>query len=708
MKRKLIALTLLLALTLTGCNKGGTPDVGGRPGGNFQGNSDITTDDTSYGEDLGDLGANEGYFDEQICDVSVKCVSGSAGCYKLENGVLTFTKMAKESVYTVSGKLAGSIVIDIGDTGRLELEFCDFSLVSSENNPITVLSGDKVTIQAKKDTTNYIYDTRAAVDEENTNATSGAIFSDVDLEISGKGKLFVISENNNGIHSKKDLKVQNLTLTVSSADNALKGNDSVTLEDATATVIATKGDCIKTTNSDISDKGNQRGTVLISGGYYEIYAACDGIDSAYDVIVDNESTSINIYTDRYSNYSDEITAVSDSNYYIRFTSSQYKYSVKYYNSDDDFMWVNAEHHSTVSGGRTSYYYYSFPKKEGYSKLQFYVYSSNMEQGQDGEYSLVSDFITPSEAYDTIALSSRSGYVSYDWTNYSTSINQGPGGGGPGGGFPGGGGFQDGNNDKGDHSTKGIKSANEIRINNGYISIKSYDDAIHASSDEALENGKSPTGNITVNGGSTLIYSNDDGLHADGNLTVNGGKISIINSYEGAEGTTVSILGGELSIISKDDGINATATGGTSITVAGGTLYIFCSGDGIDSNSRASYSGIVFKGGKSLIITTSGGNSAIDSEQGYSYSGGSVVAVMPKGGMSSESTHCQSFSSIGKSTNLSLTKGQYLVCSIGSDNLTANMPTTVSAFVVILGDSSATAKSQSTSSHKLAEGEFIWE
>ena len=704
MKRKLIALTLLLTLTLTGCNKGGTPDVGGKPDhNNSQGNSNITTDDTSYGEDLGDLGANDGYFEEEVCDVSVKCVSGSAGCYKLENGVLTFTKMAKESVYTVSGKLAGNIVIDIGDTGRLELELCDFSLVSSENSPITILSGDKVTVQAKKDTTNYIYDTRAAVDEDNTNATAGAIFSDVDLEISGKGKLFVISENNNGIHSKKDLKVQNLTLTVSSADNALKGNDSVTLEDAIATVIATKGDCIKTTNSDISDKGNQRGTVFISGGQYELYAACDGIDAAYDVVVDNENTSLSIYTDKYSNYSDEITAVSKSTYYIRFNSSQYKYSVKYYNSEDDFVWENAEYHSTVSGGRTKYYYYSFPKKDGYSKLQFYVYSSNMEQGQDTNYSLVSDLVTPSDAYDTIALTSRNGYVTYDWTNYSTSVNQGPGG-----GFPGGGGFQDGNNDKGDHSTKGIKSANEIRINNGYISIKSYDDALHSSSDEALENGKSPTGNITVNGGSTLIYSNDDGLHADGNLTVNGGKISIINSYEGAEGTTVSILGGELSIISKDDGINATATSGTSITIAGGTLYIFCSGDCIDSNSRTSYGGIAFKGGKSLLITTSGGNSAIDSEQGYSYSGGSVVAVMPQGGMSSESTHCQNFSSIGKSTKLSLTKGQYLLCNIGSDSLTANMPSTISALIIMLGDSSATVKSQSTSSHNLSEGEFIWE
>ena len=53
------------------------------------------------------------------------------------------------------------------------------------------------------------------------------------------------------------------------------------------------------------------------------------------------------------------------------------------------------------------------------------------------------------SYDTLSISSRSGC---SWTNYNTTNNQG--------GWPGGG-MQDGNSDKGDHSTKGIKAENQI-------------------------------------------------------------------------------------------------------------------------------------------------------------------------------------------------------------------------------------------------------
>ena len=106
MKIKIIALILLLTLLLTACkkNNGGSPQGGG-------GQSDNLGDDTSYGEDLEDLGAMDGFFEEDICDVDVKCVSGTPGCYKMEGNVLTFTSVGAESVYSISGKLSGSIVI---------------------------------------------------------------------------------------------------------------------------------------------------------------------------------------------------------------------------------------------------------------------------------------------------------------------------------------------------------------------------------------------------------------------------------------------------------------------------------------------------------------------------------------------------------------------------------------------------------------------
>jgi len=720
MKTKIFALLLCLVLLLTGCGKKDKNEGYQNP--EEQGTTaDLGDDNKSFGESLDDLGAYDGYFEGESNDIVVECVSGTDKAYKLEGTTLTFTTIGEETVYSISGMFRGNIVIDVGESYKFDLELHGLSLVCNSTNPITVISGDEVAIKAKKDTKNYIYDMRSAIDSTDETLYSGAIHSDVDLEIGGKGELTVISENNNGIHSKDDLQVKNLTLLVACIDNALKGNDGVEIEGGNTTLIASGGDCIKTTNSDISEKGNQRGSISIVGGTHTLYAACDGIDAAYNATVDDSTTVLNIYTDKYSNYSKEVTATSSDANYIRFTSNAYYYSVKYYNSDTDYVWVNAEYHSKVSGGMSNYYYYSYPKMPDYAKVQFFIYETESQRGQETEYLMMSEYLTQNSAYDTFALTQSYNGLGYQWTNYTTNIQEGgfgggrPGGpGGPGGpGDPGGGGMGgpggmgEGNTDKGEYSTKGIKAANEIVINNGTINIKSYDDAIHANNDTTLENGASPLGNVTINGGNITAYSNDDGLHADGTLSIKAGTVSVTNSYEGVEGTTVNISGGYVSVNSKDDGINATTTSGTAIAISGGTVYIYCTGDGIDSNSRASYQGIVFSGGNTVVISNSNGNSAIDTEQGYAYEGGAVIAIMPRGGMSNEATHCQNFSSIGKSTQTSLSSGSYLVVGIGNQTATVKMPATINALVITLGDSSPSINTESSANVTLDENGVAW-
>ena len=714
MKTKIFALLLCLVLLLTGCGKKDKNEGYQNP--EEQGTTaDLGDDNKSFGESLDSLGAYDGYFEGESTDIVVECVSGTQGAYKLEGTTLTFTGVGEESVYSISGKLRGNIVIDVGDSYKFDLELHGLSLVCNTTNPITVVSGDEVAIKAKKDTKNYIYDMRTAIDSTDETLYSGAIHSDVDLEIGGKGELNVISENNNGIHSKDDLQVKNLTLLVACIDNSLKGNDGVEIEGGNTTLIASGGDCIKTSNSDISEKGNQRGSISIVGGTHNLYAACDGIDAAYNATVDDSTTVLNIYTDKYSNYSKEVTATSSDANYIRFTSNAYYYSVKYYNSDTDYVWVNAEYHSSVSGGRSNYYYYSYPKMPDYAKVQFFIYETESQRGQDSEYLVASDYLTQNSAYDTFALTQSYNGLGYQWTNYTTTIQEGgfgggrPGGpGGPGsGGMGGPGGMGEGNTDKGEYSTKGIKAANEIVINNGTVNIKSYDDAIHANNDGSLENGATPLGNVTINGGTITAYSNDDGLHADGTLNIKAGTVSVTNSYEGVEGTTVNISGGYVSVNAKDDGINATTTSGVAIAISGGTVYIYCTGDGIDSNSRTSYQGIVFSGGNTVVISNSNGNSAIDTEQGYAYEGGAVIAIMPRGGMSSEATHCQNFSSVGKSTQMSLNKDSFLVAEIGGSTATIKMPASIKGLIITLGDSSPSINTESSVSVTLDGNGVAW-
>ena len=703
MKIRFFAVLFALCFLFTGCNNNvnhGKPAVSESA---TQGSvADLGDDDKTFGDDMETTGAYDGFFEEESKDFTVECLSGTKNAYHLDGTTLTFTSVSEDSVYAISGTFSGNIVIDIGDGYKFDLEFREFSIVSDSVNPITVLSGEEVSIKAKKDTKNYIYDTRAALTSDDETLHASAIYSEVDLEIGGKGELTVISENNNGIHTKDDLQIKNLTLFVSCRDNALKGNDSVELENANTTLIASGGDGIKTTNSDISEKGNQRGTITILGGTHTIYAACDGIDAAYNAVIDDASTNLNIYTDKYSNYSEDVTVDSEKTNYIRFTSNKYYYSVKYYNSDTDFVWVNAEYHSKVSGGRTTYYYYSYPKMPDYQKQQFFIYENEYQRGQEETYLVKSDYLTPNGNYDTFALSQSYNGLGYQWTNYTTQISGG-GFGGPGG-F---GGMQDGNSDKGDHSTKGIKAANEIFIQAGTVNIKSYDDAIHAGDDVTLENGSFPLGNVNIIGGTITVYSNDDGLHADGILSIQGGTVSVTNAYEGLEGTQVKISGGYISINSKDDGINATTSTGTAIEISGGTLYIYCTGDGIDSNSRTADVGIVISGGRTIVISNSGMNSALDTENGYTYTAGSLIAIMPQGGMSSESTHCDNFSKIGSSKKVSLTSGNYLIVKIGDTEATVKMPVSLSAYVIVLGDNSPNISTENNTSAALDSNGVAW-
>ena len=694
MKRWICVFLLLLAVAaLVGCSR---PTDGDDPS--------KTDDGTAFGEDLGELGIYDGYFTADESDIEIVCLSGSADAYTFSDGLLRFSALTEDSVYRLSGTLLGAIEIDITDAYTLELELSGLSVVSAQASAIRVLSADKVTLTAKADTENYIYDTRAALSEEE--GYRGAIHSEADLVIGGRGALTVVSEENNGIHSKDDLKIKHLTLSVVCMDNALKGNDSVTVEDGSMMLIAKGGDGIKTTRSDISDKGKQRGTIHIQGGTHTVYAACDGLDAAYDVILEGEQTSLTVYTDKYSAYSEEVTATDEHVYYIRFPYSGYVFSVKHILSDGTVVWETASYHSTVSAGYRSYVYYTVPKQVDAKSMQLFIYDSDTPPAQEDSYLGVTEAMTPNEAYDTIAFESYGGGLGYGWTSYTTELQGGMGG--PGGHGGPGGGMQEGNSEKGDHSTKGIKAANSILMTDGTLTVRSYDDALHANAEAVLENGETPTGNVTVSGGTLDLYSNDDGIHADGTLYIMGGTVTIENSYEGLEGTTVELAGGQTYITSRDDGINSTASIGTGVCITGGIHYVLSGGDGIDANSRTAYSGICFAGGRTVVISTSGGNSAIDTEQGYAYTGGYVLALMPASGMSNEATHCASFSSVGTKTTVHAKEGSYLTVEGADVTITVRMPSSATGLVILLGNSDAKASVKTTTSLSLNSVGVLWQ
>ena len=169
MKIRILALLLCLGLLLTGCSGNGSKDDISNNGdhnnqtednNNTENNetesgtqgevADLGDDNKTFGEDIEDEGAYDGYFEDESANIVVECVSGTDHAYKLEGTTLTFTTIGEETVYSISDTFRGNIVIDVGDSYKFELELHGLSLVCTSTNPITVISGDEVAIKAKK------------------------------------------------------------------------------------------------------------------------------------------------------------------------------------------------------------------------------------------------------------------------------------------------------------------------------------------------------------------------------------------------------------------------------------------------------------------------------------------------------------------------------------------------------------------------------
>lgn len=197
---------------------------------------------------------------------------------------------------------------------------------------------------------------------------------------------------------------------------------------------------------------------------------------------------------------------------------------------------------------------------------------------------------------------------------------------------------------------GIKSNNTKDSQKGYILIEGGNITIIANDDGLHSNGS-----LTVEKGELTIDAKDDGIHAAGQLMVNDGTVNINNSGEGIEGQYIIINSGDISIVSTDDGMNATdssvseqnasdtksdiskaniSTQGEmmdskssdcSITINGGNITVNAAGDGIDSNGDVYVNGgIIYVNGP-----TNNGNGALDCGDNNNrivVTGGTLLAI----------------------------------------------------------------------------------
>ena len=175
----------------------------------------------------------------------------------------------------------------------------------------------------------------------------------------------------------------------------------------------------------------------------------------------------------------------------------------------------------------------------------------------------------------------------------------------------------------DASCKGLKAGKTLTVSGGTFTVDSADDALHAN-------------DVTVSGGTLTLASGDDAVHADndfvvgvkGSSSTSNPKIDITASYEGLEGTTVSVYSGDIDVAASDDGVNAAnsdlgeRSDKFAINIAGGDLYIDAGSDGLDSNNDISITGgrVEVYGADAMM------DAAIDYDGTFTLSGGTLFGA----------------------------------------------------------------------------------
>ena len=181
--------------------------------------------------------------------------------------------------YIIDGTLEdGQIVIDCVTEETIRLVLNGVNITSSHSAPIYAKNAEKVVISLEEGTENTFTDTANYVLEADSDEPNATIFSKGDLTINGTGTLKVNANYEDAIVSKDKLKVVEGNIIVNSVDDAIRGKDMVAIKDGSFN-ITSGGDGIKSTNTEEVTKG----FVYIEGGNFDITSEGDGIQAETEV-----------------------------------------------------------------------------------------------------------------------------------------------------------------------------------------------------------------------------------------------------------------------------------------------------------------------------------------------------------------------------------------------------------------------------------------
>ena len=417
-----------------------------------------------------------------------------------------------EGTYVLKGSCTDGSVKVKKETKNVVIVLDGLTLTSQTTAPICVNKTAEAEIIAAAGTENTLADTAANASSDNTDAEKAVIKAKdgSTLTLSGSGTVNVSANGKNGIKggATTALTVKEQNLNITSVDNALASDGSVTIDSGNIHIKSTEGDGIKSTPDD--GDTDSAGTITLNGGTVTVEQAVDGIqaanaititDGSYEVVCSDNAIKSDLSV-QVDGGTLDLTAGGDG--------------IKASNATSDATTDTTTDSSTTTDDSTT--------------------DDAATTTTTGDITINGGDITINAAGDDIqaevSLTIADGI--FDLTangGAATTLASDA------------------------DSCKGLKAGSDITINGGEYTINTADDAVHSNE------------YITVNAGTFNIKTGDDGMHADTSLIVGQESgdvqptINIEQSYEGLEAGTVYVYGGDIDVVSSDDGINAA--GGSS-------------------------------------------------------------------------------------------------------------------------------------------------
>ena len=273
----LLTTTLMISLGLAAC---GSQSVLSQADANTQTtkastNSTATTTGTSTYFEASDLTAT--YDESKASKISLQGTTATvSGEGVTVNG--STVEITAAGTYIVEGTASKvQLKVAAGKEDEVQIVFKNATLKNT-GAPLLVDTAKKVILTVADGTKNEVAD-------ESTSTVKGAIYSDSDLTINGKGSLTVNGAASNAIKSKDGIRIVDATVTATAKKHGIAANDFVNISGATLNLTADE-DGIHSDNDDDVLLGN----VYLVNTTITVNAGDDGINASNTMLIDEGAT----------------------------------------------------------------------------------------------------------------------------------------------------------------------------------------------------------------------------------------------------------------------------------------------------------------------------------------------------------------------------------------------------------------------------------